>query len=82
MHIGIVVGEASGDILGASLLNALKKRFPSCHFSGIGGVNMLEQGFESLVPQDRLAVMGLIEPLKRLPELLRIRKNLYHHFLK
>ena len=81
MHIGIVVGEASGDILGASLLAVLKKRFPSCHFSGIGGARMLEQGFESLVPQDRLAVMGLIEPLKRLPELLRIRKNLYHHFL-
>jgi len=81
MHIGIVVGEASGDILGASLLAVLQKRFPSCHFSGIGGARMLEKGFDSLVPQDRLAVMGFIEPLKRLPELLRIRKTLYHHFI-
>jgi lipid-A-disaccharide synthase len=81
MHIGIVVGEASGDILGASLLAVLRQRFPSCRFSGIGGKRMLDQGFDSLYPQDRLAVMGFIEPLKRLPELLRIRKSLFHHFV-
>lgn len=82
MHIGIVVGEASGDILGASLLAVLKQRFPNCHFSGIGGERMLAEGFESLYPQDRLAVMGLIEPLKRLPELLRIRKHLFQYFIE
>jgi lipid-A-disaccharide synthase len=81
MHIGIVVGEASGDILGASLLAVLKQRFPDCRFSGIGGKRMLDQGFDSLFAQDRLAVMGFIEPLKRLPELLRIRKSLFHHFV-
>ena len=81
MHIGIVVGEASGDILGASLLAVLKQRFPSCRFSGVGGQRMLDQGFDSLFPQERLAVMGFIEPLKRLPELLRIRKKLYQHFI-
>ena len=81
MHIGIVVGEASGDILGASLLAVLKQRFPDCRFSGIGGKRMLDQDFESLFTQDRLAVMGFIEPLKRLPELLRIRKSLFHHFV-
>ncbi|MFT6101624.1 MAG: lipid-A-disaccharide synthase [Granulosicoccus sp.] len=81
MHIGIVVGEVSGDILGASLLEVLKQRFPSCRFSGIGGNKMLAEGFDSLYPQDRLAVMGLIEPLKRLPELLRIRKRLFQYFV-
>lgn len=81
IHIGIVVGEASGDILGAALMVELRRHFPDAEFSGIGGPRMLAQGFHSYFPQDRLAVMGLIEPLKRLPELLRIRKFLREHFI-
>ena len=81
IHIGIVVGEASGDILGAALMQELRKHFPNAEFSGIGGPRMLAHGFHSYFPQDRLAVMGLIEPLKRLPELLRIRKFLREHFI-
>ena len=81
IHIGIVVGEASGDILGAALMQELRKHFPNAEFSGVGGPRMLAQGFHSYFPQDRLAVMGLIEPLKRLPELLRIRKFLRDHFI-
>ncbi len=82
IHIGIVVGEASGDILGAALMQELRKHFPNAEFSGVGGPRMLALGFHSYFPQDRLAVMGLIEPLKRLPELLRIRKFLREHFIK
>ncbi|HWV14930.1 MAG TPA: lipid-A-disaccharide synthase [Cellvibrio sp.] len=81
IHIGIVVGEASGDILGAALMTELRQHFPNAEFSGIGGPRMLALGFHSYFPQDRLAVMGFIEPLKRLPELLRIRKFLREHFI-
>ncbi len=81
LQIGIVVGEASGDILGAALMTELRQFFPDAEFSGIGGPRMLALGFHSYFPQDRLAVMGLVEPLKRLPELLRIRKFLRDHFI-
>lgn len=81
LRIGIIVGEASGDILGADLISAIKARAPSAVFEGVGGPLMLEQGFHSLCDMDRLAVMGLVEPLKRLPELLRIRRLVKSHLL-
>jgi len=59
---------------------ALKKHFPDCQFEGIGGRRMIEQGFVSHFPLDRLAVMGLVEPLKRLPELLGIRRDLAERY--
>ncbi len=71
--IMIVAGEQSGDILGAGLIEQIKRLFPDCQFCGIGGERMLKLGFESYYPMDRLSVMGFVEPLKRLPELLRMR---------
>lgn len=82
IHFGIVAGEKSGDILGASLMRALRDRYPAAHFSGVGGPEMERLGCESLAPMERLAVMGLVEPLGRLPELLRIKRSLERFFRK
>ncbi|MEO9653729.1 lipid-A-disaccharide synthase [Marinomonas sp.] len=75
----LVAGEASGDILGANLIASLKVLQPDAIFEGIGGPLMAEQGLQSMVPMDRLSVMGLVEVLGRLRELLAIRKNLYQN---
>lgn len=81
LRVGILAGEVSGDILGSHLLAALKLRYNKVIIEGIGGPLMAQQGLESMFPMDRLSVMGFVEPLKRLPELLRIRSTVYKHFL-
>ena len=86
LRIGMVAGEASGDILGAGLMHAIKTKsleagFDQVVFEGIGGPLMLAEGFVSHFAMDRLSVMGFVEPLKRLPELLRIRRTIKQLFI-
>lgn len=76
----LIAGEMSGDILGVDLMRGLRKIFPDAIFEGIGGPKMQAEGFHSLFEMERLSVMGLIEPLKRLPELLHIRRTILSRY--
>ncbi len=75
-RIAIIAGEASGDLLAARLIKALLARYPDLQFEGIAGPEMQAAGCRSFFPMEKLSVMGLVEVLKDLPELLSIRKQL------
>ena len=75
-RVYLVAGELSGDILGAGLMQALRARHPQVEFRGMGGPRMEAQGLVSRFPLETLSVMGLVEVLKHLPELIRVRRTL------
>ncbi len=81
LSVGIVANEVSGDLLGAALISEIQERLPTARFVGVGGPRMQAAGCVSLVPIERLSVMGLLEVVRHLPELLAIRRRLLRHFL-
>lgn len=76
MRIGLVAGEASGDQLGAGLVAALAAACPDAAFEGVAGPAMQAAGCEAWEESAALAVMGLVEPLREIPRLLRLRRSL------
>ncbi len=78
----MVAAEASGDLLAAHLIAALKARRPQLRFSGIGGPRMIAQGFESHVPMEKLGVRGYAEVLRHYREIMGIRRGIAARFLE
>lgn len=81
IDLGVIAGEASGDLLGAHFIAALKQRHPDLRAAGIAGPRMIETGVEAIYPSDKLAVNGYVEVLRHLPELLWIRSRITRYFL-
>lgn len=79
--VGIVAGEASGDILGAHLIEAVRQRCPQVQFIGICAPRMRAAGAHALYPGEKLAVRGYVEVIRHFPEILRIRRGITRQFL-
>ncbi|HEY5897470.1 MAG TPA: lipid-A-disaccharide synthase [Burkholderiales bacterium] len=75
-RVGMVAGEASGDLLAAHLIAALKARRPGIEFAGIGGPRMMAEGLQSRYPMDKLSVRGYAEALRHYREIMGIRRDL------
>ena len=82
VRLGLVAGEASGDLLAAHLLAGLRQRWPELSAFGIGGPKMAAQGFEAWWPSDKLAVRGYVEVLRHYRELAAIRNTLAQRLLQ
>ena len=74
--IAMVAGEASGDLLGSHLMEALKQEMPDVRFVGIGGPKMQAAGMQVLFPMEKLAVRGYVEVLRHYREIVGIRSKL------
>ena len=81
LRVGLVAGEASGDTLGAGLIDALRRLAPDAQFFGVAGPKMQAAGCEVWEPSESLAVMGLFEILRDLPRLFQLRARLRRSFV-
>lgn len=81
IRFALVAGEASGDLLGAGLIEKLRERYPDAQFAGVGGDAMRAAGLDAWYDAQELAVMGLAEVLRHLPRLLKLRRELRERLL-
>lgn len=80
LKIGIVVGEVSGDTLGVKLMRSFREQGIDAEFEGIGGPQMIAEGFNSYYPMEILSVMGIVEVLKDLKKLFAVRDGLINQW--
>ncbi len=80
LKIGIVVGEVSGDTLGVKLMRSFREQGIDAEFEGIGGPQMIAEGFNSYYPMETLSVMGIVEVLKDLKKLFAVRDGLINQW--
>jgi lipid-A-disaccharide synthase len=81
LRVGLLAGEASGDTLGADLINAMRELAPDAQFFGVAGPKMQAAGCEAWEPAESLAVMGLFDVLRDLPRLVRLIARIKRMFL-
>ncbi|VAX44774.1 Lipid-A-disaccharide synthase [Acinetobacter calcoaceticus] len=82
LKIGIVVGEVSGDTLGVKLMRSFREQGIDAEFEGIGGPQMIAEGFKSYYPMETLSVMGIVEVLKDLKKLFAVRDSLINQWME
>ncbi|MDA0822213.1 MAG: lipid-A-disaccharide synthase [Proteobacteria bacterium] len=81
IHVGIVAGESSGDQLGGTLVTALRQAHPDIRITGMAGPKMVAAGCEAIANVDELSVMGIVEVLRKYPQLLRLRARISAFYL-
>ncbi len=81
VHVGIVAGESSGDQLGAGLIEALRRQCSDIRITGMAGPKMVASGCEAIASTDDLSVMGIVEVLRKYPQLRRLRERIIRFYL-
>jgi lipid-A-disaccharide synthase len=82
LKIVLIAGEDSGDLLGADLIHQLKKLNADIKFMGVGGDKMVKAGLHLIVPNKEFAIMGIAEVVKKLPKLLKLRKQITQEIIQ
>ncbi|HEU4530891.1 MAG TPA: lipid-A-disaccharide synthase [Steroidobacteraceae bacterium] len=82
VRLALVAGEHSGDQLGAGLIRELRARLPGAEFFGVAGPRMTAAGCAPWASSERLAVMGLFEVVRHLPDLMKLRGEITRRFIE